>query len=120
MRFHYFSILLRNSSLVIGNSSLGVREAPFLGIPSINVGSRQTNRSSSKSISNINLLETNSIKILSERSRDSYGRVLGEAFVYWADSAEPISVKDHMIKNGHSRDNGELNVRAADDYPGEA
>ena len=46
--------------------------------------------------------------------------VLGEAFVYWADSAEPISVKDHMIKNGHSRDNGELNVRAADDYPGEA
>ena len=61
-----------------------------------------------------------SIKMLPERSRDSYGRVLGEAFVYWADSADPISVKDHMIKNGHSRDTGELNVRAADDYPGEA
>ena len=60
-----------------------------------------------------------SIKMLPKRSRDSYGRVLGEAFVYWADSAEPISVKDHMIKNGHSRDTGELNVRAAaDDYPG--
>jgi endonuclease YncB( thermonuclease family) len=60
-----------------------------------------------------------SIKMLPERNRDSYGRVLGEAFVYWADSAEPISVKDHMIKNGHSRDTGELNVRAAaDDYPG--
>tara|TARA_Y100000385_G_scaffold291973_1_gene374951 strand:- start:11925 stop:12473 length:549 start_codon:yes stop_codon:yes gene_type:complete len=60
-----------------------------------------------------------SIKMLPGRSRDSYGRVLGEAFVYWADSAEPISVKEHMIKNGHSRDTGELNVRAtADDYPG--
>lgn len=61
-----------------------------------------------------------SIKMLPERSRDSYGRVLGEALVYWADAAEPISVKDHMIKNGHSRDIGELNVRAADDYPGGA
>lgn len=53
MRFEYFSILLRNCSLVLGNSSLGVREAPFLGIPSIDVGSRQTNRSSSTSIVNL-------------------------------------------------------------------
>jgi len=64
-----------------------------------------------------------SIKILNEKVRDSYGRVLGEAFVYWVDANEEvqaISVKDHMIKNGHSRDIGELNVRAADDYPGGA
>ena len=29
MRFNYFSSLLRHSSLILGNSSLGVREAPF-------------------------------------------------------------------------------------------
>ena len=45
MRFAYFSELLRNAGAMIGNSSAGVREAPFLGIPSLDVGTRQTNRS---------------------------------------------------------------------------
>lgn len=51
IRFNHFSVLLRNSKLIIGNSSAGVREAPFLGVPSINIGTRQTNRSYSESIS---------------------------------------------------------------------
>ena len=50
MRFHYFSELLKNSSAIIGNSSAGVREAPFLGIPSLDVGTRQTNRADTASI----------------------------------------------------------------------
>lgn len=52
MRFNYFSELLRHSSLVVGNSSVGVREAPFLGIPSVNIGSRQLNRATAPSIHN--------------------------------------------------------------------
>ena len=36
----------------MGNSSAGVREAPFLGTPSVNIGSRQKNRSVSKSVTN--------------------------------------------------------------------
>jgi UDP-N-acetylglucosamine 2-epimerase (hydrolysing) len=52
MRFLYFSELLKNSSLIIGNSSVGVREAPFLGISSIDIGSRQSNRSDCESIRN--------------------------------------------------------------------
>ncbi|CRY91237.1 UDP-N-acetylglucosamine 2-epimerase [Synechococcus sp. WH 8103] len=50
MRFLYFSELMRNANAIIGNSSMGVREAPFLGIPSLNVGTRQFNRASSPSI----------------------------------------------------------------------
>ncbi len=50
MRFNYFSELMKNCGIFVGNSSAGVREAPFLGIPSIDVGSRQNNRSKSKSI----------------------------------------------------------------------
>lgn len=50
MRFAYFSELMKNAQVIIGNSSLGVREAPFLGIPSIDIGTRQTNRSTSPSI----------------------------------------------------------------------
>ena len=50
MRFAYFSELLRNAACVVGNSSAGVREAPFLGIPSLDVGTRQTNRGSAPSL----------------------------------------------------------------------
>ncbi len=50
MRFNYFSKLLQCSSALLGNSSTGVREAPFLGIPSLDVGTRQTNRSYAESV----------------------------------------------------------------------
>jgi len=50
MRFEYFSVLLKNSSCIIGNSSVVVREAPFLGIPSLSVGTRQNKRNKSESI----------------------------------------------------------------------
>lgn len=44
IRFEYFLTLLKNSELIIGNSSAGIREAPYYGIPTINVGTRQKNR----------------------------------------------------------------------------
>jgi len=44
MRFEYFLSLLKHADFVIGNSSAGVREAPHFGVPTINLGSRQTNR----------------------------------------------------------------------------
>ena len=50
MRFHYFSELLKNAAVLVGNSSAGVREAPFLGVPSLDIGTRQTNRASSASV----------------------------------------------------------------------
>lgn len=50
MRFSYFSTLMKNAGSIIGNSSLGVREAPFLGIPSLNIGTRQTNRAVASSV----------------------------------------------------------------------
>lgn len=50
MRFEYFLTLLRNASLIVGNSSAGVREAPAYGVPSLNIGSRQFRRAVSESI----------------------------------------------------------------------
>jgi len=50
MRFNYFSELLKNAAVLVGNSSAGVREAPFLGVPSLDVGTRQTNRAGSPSV----------------------------------------------------------------------
>lgn len=45
--------LLYYSSAIIGNSSSGIMEAPFLHVPSINVGTRQEGRSKTKSIINV-------------------------------------------------------------------
>ncbi|MGB3740107.1 MAG: hypothetical protein WA948_12245 [Pontixanthobacter sp.] len=37
---------MRHAQGVIGNSSFGVREAPFLGVASLDIGTRQINRAS--------------------------------------------------------------------------
>ena len=50
MRFAHFSELMKHAACIVGNSSAGVREAPFLGIPSLDVGSRQRNRGASASV----------------------------------------------------------------------
>ena len=50
MRFAHFSELMKNASAMIGNSSAGVREAPFLGLPSLDIGTRQTNRAKAPSV----------------------------------------------------------------------
>ena len=66
IRFDHFSTLLKNTSILIGNSSTGVREAPFLGIPSVNVGTRQNNRSSSNSIFHCDGFNTHEITTMIE------------------------------------------------------
>ena len=44
LRFEYFLTLLKNAQFIVGNSSAGVREAPYYGVPTINIGTRQHNR----------------------------------------------------------------------------
>lgn len=44
IRFEYFLTLLKNAYFIIGNSSSAIREAPYFGVPTINIGTRQNNR----------------------------------------------------------------------------
>ncbi|MFC0605117.1 UDP-N-acetylglucosamine 2-epimerase [Winogradskyella pulchriflava] len=53
IRFEYFLTLLKKSEFIIGNSSAGVREAPYYNVPTINIGNRQLNRASSSKIINV-------------------------------------------------------------------
>ena len=39
-----FLKLLKNSLCLVGNSSVGIRESAFIGVPVVNIGSRQDNR----------------------------------------------------------------------------
>ena len=45
-----FLRLLSRSKCIIGNSSTGIREAAFLGVPAINIGSRQSGRDCGRNV----------------------------------------------------------------------
>lgn len=53
LRFEYFLVLLKNAEFIIGNSSAGIREAPYYGLPTINIGNRQQNRALHDDILNV-------------------------------------------------------------------
>ena len=65
LRFEYFLTLLKNSQFIIGNSSAGIREAPYYGIPIINIGTRQQNRAVHSDIINVDYEKKNISKALS-------------------------------------------------------
>jgi UDP-hydrolysing UDP-N-acetyl-D-glucosamine 2-epimerase len=39
-----YAVLLNNAACIVGNSSSGIREGSYLGVPAVNIGSRQSNR----------------------------------------------------------------------------
>lgn len=68
-KFHFFKNmesedflkLLYNSKCLIGNSSVGIRECSFLGVPVVNIGSRQTKRERGKNVIDVDY-DINQIK----------------------------------------------------------
>ena len=49
-----FVALLRRAAVLVGNSSAGIKEAPFLGIPTVNIGRRQHGRLRGPSVADVN------------------------------------------------------------------
>lgn len=81
LRFEYFLTLLKNSQFIIGNSSAGIREAPYYGIPIINIGTRQQNRAVHADIINVDYSEkeiTESLSMIEshkvKKSDDDFGQ----------------------------------------------
>lgn len=66
LRFEYFLVLLKKSEFIIGNSSAGVREAPYYSLPTINIGTRQQNRVVAKSILNSDYSTKSILKTIEE------------------------------------------------------
>ena len=52
LRFEYFLRFLKESLFIIGNSSAGIREAPYYNVPTIDIGTRQNNRAKLDTIYN--------------------------------------------------------------------
>jgi UDP-N-acetylglucosamine 2-epimerase (hydrolysing) len=96
IRFEYFLTLLKESKFIIGNSSAGVREAPYYGIPTVNIGNRQLNRASSSKIVNVPceklfILEVlNNLSFVKEESVIPFGE--GDSAKLFMDSLESSKV----------------------------
>jgi GDP/UDP-N,N'-diacetylbacillosamine 2-epimerase (hydrolysing) len=85
---------LKEVDLVIGNSSSGITEAPFLGTPTINIGIRQDGRSKSDSVIDTsalpNLIIKNIKKVLSKKFKN---KIVNQKFFYGNGSASKKIVK---------------------------
>lgn len=96
IRFEYFLILLKKSDFIIGNSSAGVREAPYYGIPTINIGNRQLNRATSSKIINVPCEKTlilkafNNLNTSSNELTNTFGK--GNSAELFLDSLESSRV----------------------------
>lgn len=56
-----FLYLLKNSKGIIGNSSVAIRECSYLGVPAVNIGTRQSRRQRGKNVVDV-LHDQNSIR----------------------------------------------------------
>ena len=70
-----YAPLLNNSSCIIGNSSSGIREAGFLGVPSINIGERQNGRMTQQNVINVEAKKEQILSALTTQiNHGRYGR----------------------------------------------
>lgn len=62
-----FLRLLVNSKCLVGNSSVGVRECSFLGVPTVNIGTRQNRRERGSNIIDVDYNKENIRKAILDR-----------------------------------------------------
>lgn len=72
LRFEYFLTLLKNADFIIGNSSAGIREAPFYAIPTINIGTRQRRRYDGDSIINVDFDKSHILQAINKTNEMTY------------------------------------------------
>ena len=51
--FDHYAALLAHARCLIGNTSSGLREGAFLGVPAVNIGTRQTGRARGPNVANV-------------------------------------------------------------------
>jgi UDP-N-acetylglucosamine 2-epimerase len=99
-----FLRLLYNSKCLVGNSSVGIRECSFLGVPVVNIGSRQEGRDRGENVIDIDNNEAE-IKgaidkwITNGRPARSYVYGGGDAGKKMADVLEKVTLRYHKKIN---------------------
>jgi len=78
-----FLVLLKNSKCLVGNSSVGIRECGMLGVPVVNIGSRQNKRQRAKNVIDCDYIEgdiAEAIKTQIDRGHFTPEYIYGDGF----------------------------------------
>lgn len=67
-----YATIINNCSCIFGNSSSGIREASFLGIPSVNIGNRQRLRETSKNVINVECIAEDIVRAVVKQNNKKY------------------------------------------------
>jgi UDP-hydrolysing UDP-N-acetyl-D-glucosamine 2-epimerase len=98
--------ILKNSKVLLGNSSSGIIEAGYFGVPFINMGIRQNGRESTKNVINVkdiseNLIYRTICQVLKRKPHPSYDRNIygnGNASKKIVQVLEEIQINDKLIQ----------------------
>jgi len=101
-RFHFFRNmdgvdflrLLANAKCLVGNSSVGIRECAFLGVPTVNIGSRQTGRERGA-----NVVDTDYDRaaiLAAARAQAAHGRYPSD--IVYGDGAAGIRIAEELAR----------------------
>jgi len=93
IRFECMLVLLKNASLIIGNSSMGIREAPYYGVPTINLGSRQNGRSQNPDLLNISFGKQSILKAIEKTTHLRLTPVQE-----WGDGKSHLHFRDVLLR----------------------
>jgi len=52
--FEDYAKLINNSAVLVGNTSSGIRESAYLGVPVVNIGTRQNHRERGENVIDVN------------------------------------------------------------------
>ncbi len=94
MEGHDFLKLLLHSKCLVGNSSVGIRECSYLGVPVVNIGSRQNRRLRGHNVIDTDYTSENILKaIRSQIKHEKY-----EADLIYGDGSAAVKIADVIAK----------------------
>lgn len=97
-----FLRLVYNSNCLIGNSSMGIRECSFLGVPVVNIGTRQQGRERGTNVMDVNADKQeimNAVTGWSEKGRPTQSHIYGSgnAGIKMAEILSTITLRNSKI-----------------------
>lgn len=69
-----YAKVLKNSRCIVGNSSSGIREASFLGVPSVNIGTRQSDRERGPNVKDVDYNRISIFKSITQQVNKKFKR----------------------------------------------
>ncbi len=94
-----FINLLRNSSFIAGNSSMGILEAPFYKLPVVNIGSRQKGRINAGNVEFVNYEQKKIIKAMNNAAfNKKYRKSLTSKKFFYGNGKAPQKISSILNK----------------------